>query len=84
MAAAGAWFCAGGLQSVSRAKSLRKRPGAEAFITDGAHLETRKHIGGFWIPDAATMDEAMAWGRKAIVVCRAPVEVREFIAMPTE
>jgi hypothetical protein len=28
------------------------------------------------------MDEALAWGRKAVVACRAPVEVREFLAMP--
>jgi hypothetical protein len=30
------------------------------------------------------MDEAVAWGRKAVVTCRASVEVREFLAMPTE
>jgi hypothetical protein len=24
------------------------------------------------------MDEALAWARKAVVVCRAPVEVRSF------
>jgi hypothetical protein len=28
------------------------------------------------------MDEALAWGRKAIIACRAPVEVRAFMAMP--
>jgi len=30
------------------------------------------------------MDDALAWGRKAVVACRAPVEVREFLVMPTE
>ena len=30
------------------------------------------------------MDEAVAWGRKAVVACRASVEVRELLAVPTE
>jgi len=83
MEAAGAWFFAGGLQSAPRAKSLRKQPGGGVAITDGPYIEAKEHIGGFWILDAADMDEALAWGRKAVVACRAPVEVREFLAMPT-
>ena len=84
MEAAGARFFAGGLQSAAHAKSLRKQPGEKELITDGPYLETKEHIGGFWILDAANMDEAVAWGRKAVVACRASVEVREFLAMPTE
>ena len=82
MAAAGARFFAGGLQSARHAKSLRKQPGGGVLITDGPYLETKEHVGGFWILDAANMDEAVAWGRKAVVACRASVEVREFLAMP--
>jgi hypothetical protein len=82
MAAAGARFFAGGLQSALRAKSLRKQPGGQVVITDGPYLEAKEHIGGFWILDAANMDEAVAWGRKAVVACRTSVEVREFLAMP--
>ena len=59
----------------AHSKSLRKRPGGEVVITDGPYLETKEHIGGFWILDAANMDEAVAWGRKAVVACRASVEV---------
>jgi hypothetical protein len=84
MEAAGARFFAGGLRSAPHAKSLRKQPGGEAIITDGPYLETKEHIGGSWILDAASMDEAVAWGRKAVVACRASVEVREFLAMPAE
>ena len=82
MEAAGARFFAGGLQSAPHAKSLRKQPGGEVVITDGPYLEAKEHIGGFWILDAANMDEAVAWGRKAVVACRAPVEVRAFLAIP--
>ena len=84
MEAAGARFFAGGLQSASHAKSLYKQPSGEVVITDGPYLETKEHIGGFWILNAANMDEAVAWGRKAVVACRASVEVREFLARPTE
>jgi len=84
MAAVGARFFAGGLQSAHHAKSLRKQPGGKVVITDGPYLETKEHIGGFWILDAANMDEALVWGSKAVVACRAPVEVREFLAMPKE
>jgi hypothetical protein len=84
MEAAGARFFAGGLQSAPHAKSLRKQPGGKVVITDGPYTETKEHIGGFWILDAANMDEAVAWGRKAVAACRASVEVREFLAMPRE
>ena len=79
MDAAGARFFAGGLESPSQAKSLRKRPDGNVVITDGPYLETKEHIGGFWILQCADMDEALAWGRKAVVACRVPVEVRAFI-----
>ena len=81
MAAAGARFFAGGLESASHAKSLRKQPDGNVSITDGPYLEAKEHIGGFWILDAADMDEALAWGRKAVVACRVPVEVRAFLKM---
>lgn len=82
MAAAGARFFAGGLSTPSSAKSLRQRPEGEVVITDGPYLEAKEHVGGFWILEAADMDEALAWGRKAVIACRAPVEVRQFLQMP--
>jgi hypothetical protein len=82
MEAAGARFFAGGLTAASRGKSLRAQPDGKVLITDGPYLETKEHIGGFWILEAADMDEALAWGRKAVIACRAPVEVRPF-GVPT-
>lgn len=81
MIAAGARLFAGGLRPASSAKSLRAQPGGKVVITDGPYLETKEHIGGFWILEAANLDEALAWGRKAVVACRAPVEVRPFFDM---
>jgi hypothetical protein len=79
MDAAGARFFAGGLEPAAKAKSLRKQPGGEVVITDGPYLETKEHVGGFWILEAADMDEALAWARKAVIACRVPVEVRAFL-----
>lgn len=68
----------GGLQPASRAKSLRLQPNGKVLITDGPYAETKEVVGGFWVVEAADMEEALAWGRKAAIACRAPVEVRPF------
>ena len=76
MVAAGVRIFVGGLHPASNAKSLRRQPDGQVLITDGPYLETTEHVGGFWVLEAADLDEALAWGRKAVVACRAPVEVR--------
>jgi hypothetical protein len=77
MVAAGVRIFVGGLSAASSAKSLRAQPDGKVLVTDGPYLETKEHIGGFWVLEAANLDEALAWGRKAVVACRAPVEVRQ-------
>jgi hypothetical protein len=79
MIAAGVRIFAGGLHPASSARSLRAQPDGEVLLTDGPYLETKEHIGGFWLLEAANLDDALAWGRKAAVACRAPVEVRPFL-----
>ena len=78
MVAAGVRVFVGGLRPASSAKSVRAQSGGKVLITDGPYLETKEHIGGLWVVEAATLDDALAWGRKAAVACRAPVEVRPF------
>ena len=78
MQAAGVRVFAGGLQPESTARSLRLQPAGKVLITDGPYIETKEHIGGFWVLEAADLDAALAWGRKAAIACRVPVEVRPF------
>ncbi len=78
MKAAGVRIFVGGLEPASSAKSVRVKPGGKVLVTDGPYTETKEHIGGFWVLEAADTDEALAWGRKAAIACRAPVEVRPF------
>jgi hypothetical protein len=78
MVAAGVRVFVGGLKPPGSARSLRVQPDGEVLVTDGPYLETKELVGGFWVLEAASLDEALAWARKAVVACRAPVEVRPF------
>ena len=78
MTAAGIRIFVGGLRPASSARSLRVPSDGKVLITGGPYLETKEHVGGLWVLEAADLDEALAWGRKAVVACRAPVEVREW------
>ena len=82
MVAAGVRIFVGGLSPASSARSLRAQPDGKVLITDGPYLETKEHIGGFWVLEAADLDEALAWGRKGAIACRAPVEVRPMFLRP--
>ena len=78
MKAAGVRIFVGGLHPANSAKSLRTQPNGQVLIIDGPYLGTTEHVGGFWVLEATDLDEALTWGRKAAVACRAPVEVRPF------
>ena len=79
MEAAGVRIFAGGLSGDSSARSLRAQPNGKVLVTDGPYLETKEHVGGFWVLKAANLDEALAWERKAVVACGTPVEVRAIL-----
>ncbi|MDZ4701403.1 MAG: YciI family protein [Rhodothermales bacterium] len=74
--AAGARKFACGLSPASEAKTLRPQPNGKISVTDGPYIETKEHIGGLLILEAANLDEALAWARKGMV-WNAVVEVRE-------
>ena len=75
--AAGARLMACGLSPASQAKSLQAQPNGEVLITDGPYMEAKEHVGGFCILEAADMDEALAWARKAAFDPGSRGEVRE-------
>ena len=79
--AAGAWVFAGGLLPASSATVVRAE-GAEVLVTDGPFTESKEHIGGVWIIEAADLDAALAWATKATRACGEPVEVRPFQENP--
>jgi hypothetical protein len=77
MMASGAWVFGGGLQMPDSATVVRAHEG-DTLMTDGPFAETKEFLGGFWVIDAADLDEALAWAEKASAACRGAVEVRPF------
>jgi hypothetical protein len=75
--AEGAWVFAGGLHPPATATVVRDK-GGDILTTDGPYVESKEHLGGFWVIECADLDAALAWAGQATVACRAPVEVRPF------
>jgi len=80
--ASGARKFACGIAPVANAKTLRKQSNGKVLVTDGPYLETKEHIGGFWILECADINEALAWAKKAAIACDVAGEVRELLFYP--
>lgn len=80
--AAGALVFGGGLTLPDSATTVRNKSG-ELLITDGPYAETKEVLGGFWIIEAADLDEALAWARKGALACEGDVEIRPFQDEPS-
>lgn len=77
MLSAGVRIFVGGLHPAGTAKSLNAKLG-KVSISDGPYLSTKEHVGGFWVLECTSLEQALEWGSKAAIACRAPVEVRKF------
>jgi hypothetical protein len=73
--AAGGWVFTGGLHPPSSATVVRVQDGG-VLTTDGPYVEGKEHVGGFWIVQAADLDAALDWARKAARATTLPIEVR--------
>ena len=82
MIASGVRKFACGISPASSAKTVRKQPDGLVLVTDGPYTETKEHMGGFWILEAADLDEALAWAKKAAITCDVPGEVRQLLFYP--
>jgi hypothetical protein len=74
---AGSWVFTGGLHQPDTATVVRAG-GSAPLLTDGPYLESKEHIGGFWIVDADDLDAALGWGGKIAEATGLPVEVTAF------
>ena len=78
---AGQYLDAAPLQSVSTAASVRVRDGRR-LVTDGPFAETREQLGGFFMIEAADLDEAILVAERIPMAKRGIVEVRPVIEIP--
>ena len=74
----GHWVFAGGLAAPSSATVIDNR-GEEALVTDGPFLESKEHVAGFWIIEAADLDVALRLAAEGSKACNRKVEVRPFL-----
>jgi hypothetical protein len=77
MHSAGAWVFSGRLHEPDTATVVRVADG-EVVTTDGPFVESREHLGGFYVIQAADLDAALAWASKVTAIIRVPIEVRPF------
>ena len=79
MEATGTFVFGGRLSEPGDATVVRRDAGGVLF-TDGPFAESKEVIAGFYIIDAADVDEARAWAEKVVAAIDAPIEVRPFQA----
>lgn len=80
--ASGAWVFGGGLNPASTATVIDATGNGDPVITDGPYLESKEHLGGFWIVDVPDLDAALELARRGSAACQGRVEVRPFQAEP--
>lgn len=73
----GHFVFADGLAQATTATTVDGRSDTPVF-TDGPYLEAKEHLGGFWVIEAADLDEALALAAEGSKACRGKVEVRPF------
>ena len=73
------------LQPTFTATTIRTRDG-KTQNTDGPFAETKEQLGGFFMIDVDTLDEAIAWGAKCPGTRHGCVEVRPIVttSMPAK
>ena len=80
---AGALVTADQLQPSTTATIVRVRDG-ETLITDGPFAETKEQLGGYYLVDVASEDEAIAWAAKIPSAQFGRVEVRPLVQVLAE
>lgn len=73
----GAWVFSGRLHAPDTATVVRVS-GEQVLTTDGPFTESKEHLGGFYIIQAADLDAALEWAAKVTAAVAVPIEVRPF------
>jgi hypothetical protein len=71
------------LQPAATASVVRVKKG-EQVVTDGPFTETKERLGGYYLIDVGSTDEAIAWAAKIPSARGGAVEVRPVVQRPAE
>jgi hypothetical protein len=74
----GKFLGASPLYPTSTATSVRVRDG-RTLVTDGPFAETREQLGGFYLIDAANLDDALSIAERIPAARRGTIEVRPVV-----
>lgn len=74
----GAWVFGGGLEPADQSATVVDNTGGTPITTDGPYLESKEHLGGFWIIDVPDLDAALKYAAQGSKACKGKVEVRPF------
>jgi hypothetical protein len=66
------------LEPVTTATSVRVRDG-ETLIADGPFAETKEQLGGYYVIEAETLDEAIEWAARIPSARHGTIEVRPVV-----
>jgi len=69
------------LQPIATATTVRKRDG-KTVATDGPFAETREQLGGYYLIDAAHLDDAIAIAARIPAARNGSIEVRPIWSVP--
>ena len=75
--AEGHFVYANGLAAATTATVVDGQGDTPVF-TDGPYLESKEYLGGFWVIEAADLDQALALAAEGSKACQGKVEVRPF------
>jgi hypothetical protein len=64
------------LQPPSTSTTLRTTDGTDRIVTDGPYSETKEVLGGYYVVEAADLDEALKWASELPLLPGGAVEVR--------
>ncbi len=70
-----------GLQSRSTATTLRLRDG-QRQVQDGPFPDTKEQLGGYFVIDVPSLDDALEWAARCPVAATGAVEVRPVLVPP--
>ncbi len=77
----GAFVAGDPLRPTQAATTVRVRDG-ERLVTDGPFAETKEQLGGYYIVEAESLDEAIDWAEKLPGSRHGSVEVRPIMEIP--
>jgi hypothetical protein len=79
----GAYVGGNQLQPTSTGATVRVRDG-EQVVTDGPFAETKEQLGGYYLIDVESLDEALEWAAKIPSARYGSIEVRPLVPVAAE